>query len=132
VVLPIRATLIALTFGALLATSLAAPAESALSRLLRSRVLCFLGTRSYGLYVFHGIIAYGMGEHQATLDALAARVHPGAAMAIQAGVGAGVSILVAALSYELFEKHFLRLKNRLAPSVGGARVLAIVDTGLAR
>jgi peptidoglycan/LPS O-acetylase OafA/YrhL len=131
VVLPVRGTLIALTFGALLATSLAAPAGSGLSRLLRSRVLCFLGTRSYGLYVFHGIIAYGMGEHQAALDPLAARIHPGAAMVIQAAVGAGVSILVAALSYELFEKHFLRLKNRLAPSVGGARALAIVDAGLA-
>jgi peptidoglycan/LPS O-acetylase OafA/YrhL len=131
VVLPLRGTFIALTFGALLATSLAAPAESGLSRLLRSRVLCFLGTRSYGLYVFHGIIAYAMGEHQAALDALAARIHPGAAMVIQAGIGAGVSILVAALSYELFEKHFLRLKNRLAPSAGGARVVAILDAGLA-
>jgi peptidoglycan/LPS O-acetylase OafA/YrhL len=52
-------------------------------------------------------------------------------MVIQAGVGAGVSILVAALSYELFEKHFLRLKNRLAPSADGARALAIVHAGLA-
>jgi peptidoglycan/LPS O-acetylase OafA/YrhL len=131
VVLPLRGTLIALTFGALLVTSLAAPAESGLSRLLRSRVLCFLGTRSYGLYVFHGIIAYGMGEHQAALDALAARLRPGAAMVIQAGAGAGVSILVAAFSYELFEKHFLRLKNRFAPSAGNARAVDILHAGLA-
>jgi peptidoglycan/LPS O-acetylase OafA/YrhL len=113
--LPIRGTLLALTFGALLVISLAARAESALSRLLRSRVMCFLGTRSYGLYVFHGILAYWMGEHPALLDALGARIGSSAAMLVSAGAGAGVSLLVASASYELFEKPFLRLKNRLAP-----------------
>jgi peptidoglycan/LPS O-acetylase OafA/YrhL len=127
VVLPIRGTLIALTFGALLVTSLAAQPGSVLSRLLRGRVICFLGTRSYGLYVFHGIIAYAMGEHQAALDALAARIGPGAALVVEAGAGAGASILVAAASYELYEKHFLRLKDRLAPSRGGARAVPILD-----
>jgi peptidoglycan/LPS O-acetylase OafA/YrhL len=118
VVLPIRGTLIAFTFGALLVTGLAAKTESAYSRLLRSRVMCFLGTRSYGLYVFHGIIAYAMTEHQAALDPLAAKIGSRAAAVVEAGAGAGVSILVAAASYELFEKHFLRLKNRFAPSMG--------------
>jgi peptidoglycan/LPS O-acetylase OafA/YrhL len=127
VVLPVRGTLIALTFGALLVTSLAAHAESVLARLLRSRVMCFLGTRSYGLYVFHGIIAYAMGEHRAALEALAARIGSAAAMVVEAVAGAGVSILVAAASYELYEKHFLSLKNRLAPSRRGARPLAILD-----
>jgi peptidoglycan/LPS O-acetylase OafA/YrhL len=127
VVLPIRGTLIALTFGALLVTSLAAQTDSVLSRLLRSRVMCFLGTRSYGLYVFHGIIAYSMGEHRSALDALAARIGSGAAMVVEAGAGAGVSILVAAASYELYEKHFLRLKNRLAPSRKESRTVAILD-----
>jgi peptidoglycan/LPS O-acetylase OafA/YrhL len=131
VVLPIRGTLIALTFGALLVTSLAAKAEGLPSRLLRSRVMCFLGTRSYGLYVFHGIIAYAMGEHRAALDALAARLSAGAAMIVEAGAGAGVSILVAAASYELFEKHFLRLKTRLAPSTAGAQAVPILDVGAA-
>ena len=124
VVLPVRGTLIALTFGALLVMSLAAKTESLLSRLLRGRVLCFMGTRSYGLYVFHGIIAYGMGTHHAALDALAATIGSSAAMAVGAGVGAGASVLVAAASYELFEKHFLRLKNRLAPSTDGVRAVA--------
>jgi len=118
VVLPIRGTVIALTFGALLVIGLGAKTESGYSRVLRSRVMCFLGTRSYGLYVFHGIIAYAMSEHRAALDALAAKIGSGAAMVVEAGAGAGVSILVAAASYELFEKHFLRLKNRFAPSMG--------------
>jgi peptidoglycan/LPS O-acetylase OafA/YrhL len=127
VVLPIRGTLIALTFGALLAASLATPPQSVSSRLLRSRVMCFLGTRSYGLYVFHGIIAYGMGEHREILDRLAARVGSDAAMFVEAGIGTGLSVAVAAASYELFEKRFLRLKNRLAPSVATVRAVAQLD-----
>ena len=115
VVLPIRGTLIALTFGAVLVTSLSAQTGSVLSRLLRSRVMCFLGTRSYGLYVFHGIIAYGIGEHRAALDGLSAKVGSGPALLIAAAAGTGLSILVATVSYELFEKPFLRLKKRLAP-----------------
>jgi peptidoglycan/LPS O-acetylase OafA/YrhL len=115
VVLPIRGTLIALTFGALLVTSLAAPTGSVLSRLLRSRVMCFLGTRSYGLYVFHGIIAYGMASTgRRSTRWRENRVR--AALLIAAAFGTvELSILVAAASYELFEKPFLRLKNRLAP-----------------
>ncbi len=126
-VLPVRGTLIALTFGALLVTSLAAPPGKPLSRLLCGRVLCFLGTRSYGIYVFHGIIAYWMVEHQTALDALTVGLGSGTAMIVEAGIGAAASILVAAASYELFEKHFLRLKNRLAPSMGVARTVAIFD-----
>ena len=116
VVLPVRTTLVALTFGSLLVVSLAGKADSLLSRLLRSRVMCFLGTRSYGLYVFHGIIAYGMVEHPGLYEALAARLGHGPAMIVEAVGGAAVSVVVAAASYELFEKRFLRLKNRLAPS----------------
>ena len=127
-ILPIRGTLIALTFGALLVTSLAAQRASALSRFLSSRVMCFLGTRSYGLYVFHGIIAYGMVEHQADLDALATRIGSGAALIVEAGAGAGVSILAATASYELFEKRLLRLKDRLAPPMIGASVTPILET----
>jgi peptidoglycan/LPS O-acetylase OafA/YrhL len=127
-VLPIRGTLIALTFGALLVTSLVSRTQSPLSRVLRSRVMCFLGTRSYGIYVFHGIIAYGMGEHLATLDGLVARIGSVSAMVVEAVVGAGVSILVAAASFELFEKPFLRLKSRLAPSMTGGHAVAVFGT----
>jgi peptidoglycan/LPS O-acetylase OafA/YrhL len=131
-VLPIRGTLIALVFGALLVVSLAAPADTWWSRLLRSRVLCFLGTRSYGLYVFHGIVAYGMWEHPAAVNALSARIGSGPAMVVAAVLGAGVSILIAAVSYEVFEKHFLRLKDRLAPSMRKApAVVVALDTQVA-
>jgi peptidoglycan/LPS O-acetylase OafA/YrhL len=131
VVLPIRGTLIALVFGALLVVSLAAPANTWWSRLLRSRVLCFLGTRSYGLYVFHGIVAYGMGEHPEAVKALSAKIGSVPAMVVAAVLGAGVSILIAAVSYEVFEKHFLRLKTRLAPSMRKAPAFVALDPQLA-
>jgi peptidoglycan/LPS O-acetylase OafA/YrhL len=53
-------------------------------------------------------------------------------MVVAAVLGVGVSILVAAASYEVFEKHFLRLKSRLAPSMHKApAVVVALDTQLA-
>jgi peptidoglycan/LPS O-acetylase OafA/YrhL len=127
VVLPVRGTLIALTFGALLATSLAARTSGVPSRLLCSRAMRFLGTRSYGLYVFHGIVAYWMSQHTAPFEALAARVGPGAAMLLWAAAGSGVSLIIAAASFDLFEKRFLRLKNRLAPSTRAGVATTLID-----
>ncbi|HEY8086368.1 MAG TPA: acyltransferase [Polyangiaceae bacterium] len=125
VVLPLRGTIVASTCGALLATSLGAAGTSVISRVFRSRVMRFLGTRSYGLYVFHGIVAYGIWEHAAEVDALAARVGPGAAVALVASAGAAVSVLVATASYALWEKPFLRLKNRYAPSTPVPRAVPL-------
>ena len=85
VVLSVRGTLVALAFGALLVTSLAAPADSVPGRFLRSHVMRFLGTRAY------------------------------------------VSLLLATVSYELLEKPFLRLKDRLAPPAIAARAAVPLD-----
>jgi peptidoglycan/LPS O-acetylase OafA/YrhL len=130
VLLPLRGTLIALTFGSVLAVSLDARTSTAWSRLLRSRVMCFLGTRSYGLYVFHGIIAYGLGEHPGILHRLRSSVGEDAGIILEAAAGAALSVAVAAISYELFEKRFLRLKSRLAPS-GRAAAMAPLGAGSA-
>jgi peptidoglycan/LPS O-acetylase OafA/YrhL len=116
VVLPLRGTLIALSFGALLIASVVAPRAGVAGRLLRSRAMRFLGRYSYGLYVFHGVIAFALQERR-SLDVLTAKIGSSLAALIgQAVVGAGLSLLVAVASYELFEKHFLRLKDRLAPA----------------
>ncbi len=124
-VLPVRGTLIALTFAALLVSALAARTESLVSRVLCSRPMRFLGTRSYGLYVFHGMVAYWMAEHGALFVALATRVGPLGAMGLEAAVGTGVSVLAAAASFDVFEKRFLRLKDRLAPSALPAGVRSL-------
>jgi peptidoglycan/LPS O-acetylase OafA/YrhL len=46
-------------------------------------------------------------------------------MGLEAAVGTGVSVLAAAASFDVFEKRFLRLKDRLAPSALPAGVRSL-------
>lgn len=126
IVLPVRGTLIAALFGALLLMTVTATRDTVLGRVFQSRVMCFFGKYSYGLYVFHGIIAAALVE-RATESALTARIgsHAGA-IALQAIGGVAVSLAIAVASYELFEKRILRLKDRFAPSVALVTGIAIV------
>ena len=57
-VLPVRAALILVLLACLLVLALIAPEQSATSRFFRSRFMVFLGTYSYGLYVYHHFISY--------------------------------------------------------------------------
>lgn len=115
-VLPLRGTLVALLSGALIVVALAAPAPGVVGRVFCSGAARFLGKYSYGLYVFQGLIAASFQGHQVEDRLTRALGSHGAAMAAQAAAGVGLSLLLAIGSYELFEKHFLRLKGRLAPS----------------
>jgi peptidoglycan/LPS O-acetylase OafA/YrhL len=113
-VLPIRAALILTLLACLLLWALVAPKQSATSRFFRSRSMVFLGTYSYGLYVYHHFISYYLSTNHTELE-LARWLHShGAAVALQATLGASVSLLVAYFSYEIFEKRFLRLKRMFA------------------
>ena len=116
VVLPVRGTLVALSFGALLVTSLAAAS--------RARRPAF----SIGRCASSASTATGSTSSTAssrmrswstrTLDALAAsdRVARGRVV-VQARRGRCLD-RARWRSYELFEKHFLRLKDRLRPVEG--------------
>src|SRR5262249_21782294 len=121
--LPLRTTMIALFFGALLVHTVAAEKGALLARFFSSRVMRWFGKYSYGLYVFHGIIAYGIIDTHPEADWFTTKLgsHP-LGMLAQAVVGTVVSLLVSVLSYELFEKHFLKLKDRFAPSKSAAPV----------
>jgi len=125
VAIPLRGTLVALSFGALLVTALVTPAASLLGRALNGNYLRFLGKYSYGTYVFHGIIAYEL-DRRVTIDGVTTWLgsRPGA-MILQAVVGASLAVVAAVASYELFEKHFLRLKDILAPSRSGASTASV-------
>jgi peptidoglycan/LPS O-acetylase OafA/YrhL len=116
VTLPLRTTVLAIFFGALLILSISVEPMSLLGRFFTSGTMRFLGKYSYGLYLFHGIIGYVLVERgtQEWITSIVGSHLLG--MAAYAVGGAGVSLLVAILSYELFEKHFLRLKDRFAPS----------------
>src|SRR5262249_54369282 len=90
---------------------LTAPERSAISRFFRSRSMVFLGTYSYGLYVYHHFISYYLSSNRTELELARWLGSHGAAVALQAALGASASLAVAYVSYEFFEKRFLRLKR---------------------
>ena len=113
-VLPIRASLIQVLLGCLLFWVLVAPQRSTISKFFRARWLMFLGTYSYGLYVYHHFISYYLTVNRTEFELTSRLGSHGAAIALQATLGIAVSLAIAYLSYEYFEKRFLQLKRRYA------------------
>lgn len=110
-VLALRSGAFHLLFAALLLKALASAPGSTWGRFFGSRPMVTLGKYSYGLYVYHHFLSYYFASHR-TDQALAAVVGSrAAALAILAAVGIAVSMGIAWLSYEYFEKPFLRLKR---------------------
>ena len=110
-VLPVRAALIEILLACLLVWALIAPGRSTTSRFFCSRSMVFLGTYSYGLYVYHHFISYYLASNRIDLQLGPRLGSHWAAVALQATLGAAASLALAYLSYELFEKRFLRLKR---------------------
>ena len=110
--LPVRAALILMLLACLLVWALIAPERSATSRFFRSRPMVFLGTYSYGLYVYHHFISYYLTTNRTELEsgALARLSRGGGGVAGHAG-RVSISLALAYLSYEFFEKRFLALKR---------------------
>jgi peptidoglycan/LPS O-acetylase OafA/YrhL len=110
VVHQVRNSLYAFLFGALTLVSLK-PGSNLVARAFQGRLLRFFGKYSYGLYVYHGLFTWYLLEVHAEerLDALLGS--HALAMAVRAGIGVTVSLLVALASYQLLEKHFLALKR---------------------
>jgi peptidoglycan/LPS O-acetylase OafA/YrhL len=101
-------TVISLGATGLIAASLRA--GSITQAICRNGVLRFFGRYSYGLYVYHYSVAAALTVPvRATLDA---RGLPRPLSILAVGVlEAIISVVVAVLSYQLYEKHFLRLKR---------------------
>jgi peptidoglycan/LPS O-acetylase OafA/YrhL len=106
----VRNTLYALFFGALTMLSLKST-SNAVARVFQGRALRFFGKYSYGLYVYHGVLTWYFLEvgEEGRLDVLLG--NHALAIAARAALGVAVSLLVAVLSYQLFEKRFLALKR---------------------
>jgi peptidoglycan/LPS O-acetylase OafA/YrhL len=107
----VRTALFQILLACMLVGALIAPRQSAISRFFCSRCMVFLGTYSYGLYVYHHFISYYLTTHRTELDLARWLGSHGAAVALQATLGASASLALAYLSYELFEKRFLSLKR---------------------
>jgi peptidoglycan/LPS O-acetylase OafA/YrhL len=110
-VLPIRTALVQMLLACLLLWVLIAPGRSVTARFFCSRTMVFLGTYSYGLYVYHHFISFYLSSNRTELELARLLGSHGAAVALQATLGASASMALAYLSYELFEKRFLGLKR---------------------
>jgi peptidoglycan/LPS O-acetylase OafA/YrhL len=118
---PIRETLVMLVLACVLMAAVTAPARSVWARVFTSRPLTFLGTYSYGLYVYHHFFSYYAATH-GTEFAIAKLLHTHAgAVLAQSVVGVSLSVVAAMASYEFFEKRFLSLKSRFESSHRVAR-----------
>ena len=115
-ILPIRAALIQMLLACLLVWTLIAPERSATSRFFCCRPMIFLGTYSYGLYVYHHFISYYLTSNRTDLDLAGWLGSHTVAVVLQATLGASVSLVLAYLSYEIVEKRFLRLKRLFEPA----------------
>jgi peptidoglycan/LPS O-acetylase OafA/YrhL len=107
----LRSFLIALFFGALLLACVHAEASDPIGRFFNHPAMRFFGKYSYGIYVFHGIIGFFFYDKQTEFRVASWVGSHLLAVLLQALMGMALSILVAVVSYELFEKRFLRLKR---------------------
>lgn len=131
ILLSVREGLIGLFFGYFVAGSVGPLGSDRLRRLLRARWLSFLGKYSYGLYVFHGMVAYWflatnfIGRIQRATGSRAL------ALATEVIVGVVASVLIAVASFELYEKRFLVLKRlfEAAPPKRPAGDVEVAGTG---
>jgi peptidoglycan/LPS O-acetylase OafA/YrhL len=132
-VMPVRAALIEMLLACLLVWALIAAERSATSRFFRSRFMVFLGTYSYGLYVYHHFISYYLSSNRTDLELAPWLGSHLAAVALQATLGISASLAAAYLSYELFEKRFLLLKRLFetakAPDRPAAVTTATMEAG---
>lgn len=101
----------AIIFACTIAIAVWGPRTNPLSRLFNARFLRWLGTYAYGLYVFHHPIRIFL-QRILPFEKLGVLVHSYRLGLILHGSLAGsLSLIVALLSYHLFEKRLLRLKR---------------------
>lgn len=109
-------SLLGLTFGGILLLGITAPtATSPFARLFVTAPLRALGKYSYALYVFHQPVALmlvGLGFSAAIIPPIAGLGLPGEI--VYAAFAGAISLIAAMLSWHLYEKHFLKLKDRFS------------------
>ena len=128
ITLEVRETFLAILFGASIYAAAYHPGLARTRAMLRAPWLRTLGKYSYGLYVFHGLVAYFLARHSLVpLLQAVVRNHTLAA-AMQVAISVTASVLISVASYEFFERRFLELKDRFGSSAKRIRVPTNVST----
>jgi peptidoglycan/LPS O-acetylase OafA/YrhL len=103
----IRSTIIAFLFTGLIALFI--PADSPIK--IKNRVLNYLGTISYGLYVYHILVVHMLLKYFTNSGIL---LDNWITVSLFVFVSFSGTVIVSSLSYYYFEKPFLRLRDRLS------------------
>lgn len=112
-------------FGSLILEAMRA--GSVVQRLLDHQALRFFGRYSYGLYVYHYTLA--MLVMIPLRHWMHAHVHSRPlGVVVPAAITLALTVILAMLSYHLYEKHFLRLKPSFRGCAAGAHQDAAANT----
>ncbi len=105
-------TILALFFGGILLLSLYPSKSNFLSWILSCPLLVVFGIYSYGIYVFHNPMTTAFNRWF-PVKSLATEFHS-SSICLEVHVLCSIltSLLIAILSWHLYENHFLKLKNR--------------------
>jgi peptidoglycan/LPS O-acetylase OafA/YrhL len=101
-------SMLALFFGSVLILAILARPLTLWHRVITSRPLRFLGKYSYGIYVLHTLTIYPV----VAISKPVAGLSYSASMLVRLILGSASSVGLALLSWNLLEKHFLKLKEK--------------------
>lgn len=88
-----------------------------------------LGTISYGVYVYYLLFFAFWTELAVRLAPHASR---NAQFSLRMGLAAGLTLVIAEISYRFYERPLLRLKERIAPTAATARVTVAEEYAAAK
>lgn len=119
-VVTVGITALSVLFGALVLRTVVARPESWLSRSMSHPWLRFMGRISYAMYVVHMPIVFiflHVGLDIDIFPRLFGSQLPGQLALLV--LGTAITVLLSWLSWHLYEKHFLKLKELMAYNLGG-------------
>jgi peptidoglycan/LPS O-acetylase OafA/YrhL len=103
---------LALLFGAILLISITVPSETSLGKFFNHPTLRFFGRYSYALYVFHHPISIYLPHYGFSIQTLPTVMNSQIPALLLFSMVAGLlSIMLALLSWHLFEARFLSMKR---------------------
>ncbi|HWA75714.1 MAG TPA: acyltransferase [Polyangiaceae bacterium] len=109
--LPLKETALAVFCAVVIFAAAWRDGPAPLKAAMRLSFLRLFGKYSYGLYVFHAILAYGAWRHRTAVYLEPWVGSFTAAALVQAVLGSALSLAIAMASYHLFEVRFLALKK---------------------
>lgn len=108
--------LIAMCVAALLIVVLTEKRGSWMQKLFCSRFLCFFGKYSYALYVFHMLVAFLAQRYFMHISMFPPVFGSSLPLTLwYIFIATVVTIFLSLLSWNAYEKHFLKLKDRFVP-----------------